>query len=91
MSIFLKILGVLLVLACLAVAWSPIPLGIVLIPIGLALLVATSQTVRDWLKRRREHHPGLDRWLRKMEGKVPERFSEPLRRTDADNGHGQHR
>jgi len=35
------------------------------------------------------NNPGFDRWLKKMEGKVPERFSEPLRRTDADSGQGQ--
>lgn len=86
MSVFIKIFGVLLVIAGLAVSWSPIPLGIVLIPIGLALIVATSETARAWLRRRRENNPGFDRWMRKMEGKVPERFSEPLRRTDARNG-----
>ncbi|KPP82368.1 MAG: hypothetical protein HLUCCA04_06410 [Oceanicaulis sp. HLUCCA04] len=88
MSIFIKIFGLLLVIAGLAVVWSPIPLGIVFIPIGLAIIVATSQTARDWLHRRRQNNPGFDRWLRRMEGKVPERFSEPLRRTDADNGNG---
>ncbi|MGP1276281.1 MAG: hypothetical protein ACQRW7_12780 [Caulobacterales bacterium] len=89
MSLFLKILGVLILIAGLAVSWSPIPLGIVLIPVGLGLLVATSQSVRNWLKRRRENNPGLDRWLRKSEDKVPERLSEPLRRTDADNANQQ--
>jgi hypothetical protein len=89
MSVLIKIFGILLVIAGLAVAWSPIPLGIVLIPIGLALIVATSQTARKWLHRRRENNPGFDRWLKKMEGKVPERFAEPLRRTDADSGQGQ--
>lgn len=86
MSVFIKILGILLVIAGLAVSWSPIPLGILLIPIGLAMIVATSQTARDWLHRRRENNPGFDRWMRKMEGKLPDRFSEPLRRTDADGG-----
>lgn len=88
MSILVKILGLLFVIAGLAIAWSPIPLGIVLIPIGLAMIVASSQTARNWLHRRRENNPSLDRWLRRMEGKVPERFSEPLRRTDAGNGNG---
>lgn len=85
MSVFIKILGVLLIIAGLAVAWSPIPLGILLVPIGLAMIVATSQAARSWLQRRRQHHPSLDRWLRKMEGRLPDRFSRPLRRTDADN------
>lgn len=85
MSIFIKILGILAVITGLALSWSPIPLGIVLIPIGLAMIVATSQTARDWLHRRRENNPKFDRWMKKMEGKVPERFSEPLRRTDADS------
>ncbi|MGY6660897.1 MAG: hypothetical protein ACXIVO_01110 [Glycocaulis sp.] len=88
MSVFIKIFGVVLVLAGLALSWSPIPLGIVLIPIGLAMIVATSKTARKWLHRRRENNPKFDRWMKKMEGKVPERFSKPLRRTDADSGTG---
>ncbi|MFC4726301.1 hypothetical protein AB6B38_09685 [Glycocaulis abyssi] len=89
MFVFIKVFGILLVIAGLAVAWSPIPLCIVLIPIGLALIVATSQTARDWLHRRRENNPGFDRWMKKMEGKIPERFSEPLRRTDAEDSSNQ--
>lgn len=84
MSVFIKVLGVLLVLAGLALSWSPIPLGILLIPMGLAMIVATSGTARKWLRRRRERHQGFDRWMRKMERKMPRRFSRPLRKTDAD-------
>lgn len=89
MSIFLKILGVLAVIVGLALSWSPIPLGIFLIPIGLALIVTTSSTARDWLQRRRENNPKFDRWMKTMEGKVPERFSRPLRRTDAEDSQNQ--
>lgn len=91
MTAFVKILGVLLVLAGLAIVWLPIPLGIVLIPVGLALIVATSRTAREWLRRRRQNNPGLNRWLGRMEGKVPERIAEPLRKTSPDRQAGQDR
>lgn len=84
MSIFIKILGAILVLAGLALSWTPVPLGILLIPVGAAMIVATSKRARQWLQRRRQRHPGLDRWLSRMEHKSPERVARPLRKTEAD-------
>lgn len=82
MSVLIRIAGTVLVLAGLAVIWMPVPLGIVLIPAGLALILATSGAARKWLRRRREDHPRLDRWLLRMERKAPERISKTLRQTD---------
>lgn len=81
MSVFITLLGVLCLLAGLALSWTPAPLGIVLMPLGAAMIVATSGRARKWLQRRRARHPKLDRSLNTMERKVPERVARPLRKT----------
>lgn len=85
MSIFIKLLGAIFLLAGLALSWSPIPVGILLIPLGAAMIVATSSHAKKWLHQRRVNNPKLDRWLCKMEGKVPERIARPLHETDANS------
>lgn len=81
MSLFITILGVLCLLAGLALSWTPVPLGILLMPLGAAMIVATSGRARTWLQRRRTRHPALDRSLNTMESKAPERIARPLRQT----------
>ena len=81
MSVLVKVLGAILVLAGLALSWSPIPLGIILIPIGAAMIVATSSNAQKWLRTRRKNNPKLDRWMGKMQRKAPDKVSKPLEDT----------
>ncbi|MCH8488323.1 MAG: hypothetical protein LAT81_00150 [Oceanicaulis sp.] len=83
MSLIVTIAGVICILAGLVLAWSPVPLGIVLIPAGAAMIVTTSGRARSWLHRRRVNNPKLDRGLRTMEDKAPESIARPLRKTAA--------
>jgi hypothetical protein len=83
MRIFYIVLGALLILGGLPLFWTPVPVGAVLIVIGLALIVANSRTARDWVQERRERNPGLDRWMTKAEGFTPPPFRRILRKTAA--------
>lgn len=85
MSLLFKIAGGLLVVAGLALFWTPIPVGVILIVIGGALIVSHSEGARAWLHRRREKNHRLDRWLNKAETFTPPPFSKILHRTAADN------
>lgn len=85
MSVFIKIVGVVLVLIGLALSWSPIPLGILLIPVGAAMIVATSSHAQTWLRRRRENNPKFDGWVSKMQRKSPSKIAKPLERTTPHN------
>ncbi|MBA4225007.1 MAG: hypothetical protein C0456_00120 [Hyphomonas sp.] len=83
MTLFYKLLGVLLIVAGLPLFWTPVPVGAVLILMGLALLVANSGTARKWLHQRRRRHPRLDRWMEKSEKFMPPAFARILHRTGA--------
>lgn len=86
MTLFYKLLGVLLIAAGLPLFWTPVPVGAVLILMGLALLVANSGTARNWLHQRRQRHPRLDRWMEKSEKYMPPAFARILRRTSTSDG-----
>lgn len=86
MTLFYKLLGVLLIVAGLPLFWTPVPVGAVLILMGLALLVANSGTARKWLHQRRRRHPRLDRWIEKSEKYMPPAFARILHRTSTSDG-----
>ncbi|WBQ10899.1 hypothetical protein L2D01_03750 [Hyphomonadaceae bacterium ML37] len=83
MSVFIKTLAIIIMLTGLALSWTPIPFGIVLIALGAAMIVTASQSTRHWLHRRRVKNPKLDRWLCAIEDKAPDCIARPLRETDA--------
>ena len=85
MALFYKLLGGLLIIAGLPLFWTPVPVGAVLILMGVALLVANSGTAREWLHQRRRRHPGLDRWMEKTEKYMPPAFARILRRTSTSD------
>jgi hypothetical protein len=88
MRIFYIVLGALLILGGLPLFWTPVPVGAVLIVIGLALIVANSHTAREWIHERRERHAGLDRWMNKAEGFTPPPFKRILHKTAAGGDQG---
>lgn len=77
MSLFLKLPGVVLILAGLPLFWTPVPIGAVLVLAGLGLLAANSRTVQSWLRGQREKNPRLDRWMIGAEKYLPR----PLKRS----------
>lgn len=84
MAFVYQILGWLLIVVGLPLFWTPIPVGLILIAIGLSLLIANSDRARDVLRERRRRHPRFDAWLLKAEQIVPHPFDRILKRTDLD-------
>jgi len=60
---------------------TPLPLGAPLIAVGLATLVATSSTIRGWLRVLRRKSGRLDRFLASVEPRLGRRLGVALRWT----------
>lgn len=84
MSFVYQIFGVLLILAGLPLFWTPIPVGLIMMAAGLALLISNSNAARDFVRARRVRHPRFDRWMQKAEAVVPHPFDRILKRTDVE-------
>ena len=75
--------AILCFLAGLATLWLPIPTGLLLIALGVALLLLVSPQVVAWLRWLRRRSPGLDTWLERAEPFLPGRLRRALARTRA--------
>lgn len=84
MSVVYQILGVLLILAGLPLFWTPIPIGLIMIAAGLALLISNSDMAREFVRARRRRNPKFDAWVRKAEQVVPHPFDRILEQTETD-------
>ena len=84
MSVLYQTLGVLLIMLGLPLFWTPIPIGLILIASGLALLISNSDSAREFVRERRARHPRFDAWLSKAERVVPHPFDRILKRTDVE-------
>lgn len=84
MSLLYQLLGWTLIVIGLPLTLSPVPLGLIIVAIGLAFIMSNSQSARDRLTRQRARHESLDKWMRKAERFVPHPFDRVLRETDTD-------
>ena len=71
MGLVYQIFGGLLILAGLSVVWTPIPLGVILIAFGAAVILANSEAARDWVTTRRSSHPKFHAFLVRAEHVLP--------------------
>ncbi|MBI1234395.1 MAG: hypothetical protein GC208_07815 [Alphaproteobacteria bacterium] len=83
MSTVYKLIGILLILGGIPLFWTPIPVGLIMIAVGLSLIIANSNTARGVVRRERERHHGFNDWLLKAEKIIPHPFDRILKRTDA--------
>lgn len=77
----MRVAGICMVLVGAVLFWLPIPLGAPLLAFGLAVLVASSRTMRRLVRNIRTHRPALDRWLVRLEPLLPTSLALQLRRT----------
>ena len=82
MSLVYQILGAVLILFGLPLFWTPIPIGLIMIASGIALIISNSVTAREWVRTLRARRPGFDRWVLKAEARVPAPFDRILKQTD---------
>ena len=66
MRILLGLLGAVLILAGLLTVWTPVPTGIPLLLLGLAMLMNVSSRTRDWVMKRSEPWPRLGKLLARL-------------------------
>lgn len=84
MRICAQIVSVMIMVAGLVIFPLPIPLGAVLITLGLGLLVYSSSDTARFLTRLRRKYPGLDCWLRRAEHRLPGSIVKIVRKTAPD-------
>lgn len=65
----------------LATVWTPIPVGLPLIALGLGLLLTTSRRFVAFVGGLRFRNPGLSAWLRRAEPYLPSRMRAALEKT----------
>ncbi len=83
MSVVYQITGFLLILLGLPLFWTPIPVGLIMIASGIALIISNSDWARERVRRIRRFNPGFDRWVCKAERVVPHPFDRVLKSTEA--------
>ena len=64
-------MGWVLVLVGAITAPTPLPIGWLLLIIGLSILVHDSETVRGWVRRVRQRYPRIGRWLKRNKRFAP--------------------
>ncbi len=78
-NIVLLVVAVLMVLVGLVTFLLPIPFGIVLLLMGIAMLMMVSPPVRRWFHRLRDRHEFINRHLTKLEPHLPASLQKVLR------------
>ena len=82
-NIVLLVVAVLMVLVGLVTFLLPIPFGIVLLIMGIAMLMMVSPPVRRWFHGLRDRYPSLDSRLTKLEPHLPLSLQKVLRPDNA--------
>ena len=75
-------LGFLLIAVGVPLFWTPLPFGLVLIAIGMALVLSNSDSAREWARGKRQDHPGFNDLMTKAERVTPHPFDRILQRTE---------
>lgn len=78
--------GVALIVVGVPLFLTPLPGGLAAIALGTGLVLTWSTRAQRFVRRKREHHPKLDRRLERLEARMPDKASAPLEKTRPDNG-----
>ena len=76
-----QIFGWTLMVVGLLLFWSPLPLGFLLIAIGLSIVVSHNALLARHLRALRQDHQGLNERANEMEDVLPEPIADTLRKT----------
>ncbi len=80
-ALFLVVGAVVLIVGVIVLI-LPIPFGLPIIAAGTGFLVMGSDTIAEWIKRRRKNNDVFDEKLRNLQQKAPEEVCEPLEKTN---------
>lgn len=82
LRVIIAILALLLIVVGVVAAISPIPLGVVMIAVGLIMLSFVAPPVRGFVRWLRRRWKWLDHRLDDAQETLPESIAEPLRESD---------
>ena len=90
-NVLYQILAVILILAGLAVVPLPVPLGALMLALGLTILIGNSRAFTAFVRGRRRRHASLHRALQALERSTPRSIRTVLERSDphTDDQHPQ--
>ena len=79
-----SIIGAVLTVAGLALIWTPIPVGLLLVIVGLSMLASFSPWTRERIRDFRRRHPDMSQRARGLERRMPENVRRSWEKTDPD-------
>ena len=79
--ISLFILATVLIIAGVIVLPLPLPFGLLMLILGITILISSNDTAAGWIRTWRERNPRLNNRVLLLEGRLPDRISNILRRT----------
>lgn len=79
-----SIFAIILIVFGIVLTPMPIPFGLVLIVIGIALLITTNTAFALWLRNFRKRHPDMDGKIRKAQKWLPGFLRIPLDKTSPE-------
>lgn len=80
-----SIFAIILILIGIVLTPMPIPFGIILIVLGIALLITTNTAFALWLRNFRKRHPDMDGKIRQAQKWLPGFLRIPLDKTSPDS------
>ena len=81
--------GAVLIIYGVIAAISPLPLGVVLVALGLVMIAGANPAARPLIRRMRARWRWFDRLVRAAAHRSPERFKGVIKETDPDHGRAQ--
>ncbi|MEM9421776.1 MAG: hypothetical protein AAF986_04610 [Pseudomonadota bacterium] len=85
MKLILGIIAVILILVGITTVFLPIPIGLLCLLVGVALLTSVNEPFRDFLKWLRRKIRPVDKVFDKAEDVLPDTLAKPLHETDPDD------
>ncbi|RKQ95662.1 hypothetical protein [Maricaulis maris] len=80
LQVLTRVVGYVLIAAGAVLAVSPVPLGAVLVAVGMAILIPTDARFRTFLRGRRKRWHWLDKALNRLGHHAPSPYDRYLRR-----------
>lgn len=84
MRLIASLIGAIIFLLGVILAFMPIPFGLILMAVGLFIMLSSSLSVRHLVKWLRRRNARIDRWLDMAAAKLPQRYADVLNRTRPD-------
>lgn len=87
LRVVLKVVGLAAVVVGAVTAPLPLPIGLPLIAVGLAILITTSKTAVRVVRFVRARYPWLDEKLMPLQDRLPATLARAMKRTHAERHH----